>query len=142
MAIESTCARGICLGTRTHRYLCAQRPYIPTCMRTCIYMSTYQTYHRDIDIALCIPMHTCPYRAIYTRLHIHPYAHARGDGLQTCADGVADACACAHLGVRTCLDAQTSIQTHSVQMGVPHSRAHAHAHMRTLPRILYMHSYV
>ena len=90
-------------------------------------------------------MHTCRCRAINTRARIHQYAHTRGDGLPTTADGAADvrvcACVCAHLGIRTFLEAQASMQAHTVRMGIPHPRARAHAHMRTLPWSRFAHSY-
>jgi hypothetical protein len=76
-------------------------------------------YNRDTDIVLyihthtCIPMHARRCRAIDTRTHIHPsirmhegMAAAKRRWSRRCA------CACAHLGIRTRLDARASIQTH------------------------------
>ncbi len=79
----------------------------------------------------------------------HRYAHTY-TSIRTCMhEGVvADerrwsrrcACACANQGIRTCLEAQASIQTHICTDGHT-TLAHAHAHMRTLPWNLHAHSY-
>ena len=93
-------------------------------------------YHSDIDIVLYIhiymhtdarpsmPSHryTLAYTFIHTRMR-EEMAAAKRTWSRRCA------CARAHLGIRTRLDARASIQTHVVQMGITHTPARAHAHV-------------
>jgi hypothetical protein len=87
-------------------------------------MSSY--IHTNIFTEACwsIPSHLC--------MPVYPYVRAyTRRWLQTTAHGAADACLRAHLGIRTCLDAQAPIQTHICTDG--HTTP-ARAHMRTRAR--------
>ena len=96
-------------------------------------------YNSDIDIVLYIhiymhtdarpsmPSHryTHAYASIHTRMR-EEMAAAKRRWSRRCA------CACAHLGIRTRLDARASIQTHVVQMRITHPpRARTRARTRS-----------
>jgi hypothetical protein len=87
-------------------------------------------------------MHARRCRAIDTRTHITPSIRACARvWLQPNADGAADACARAHLGIRTRLDAPAPMQTHRCTDGhttPPRTRTHTF----TQTWIRYMHSYL
>ncbi len=76
-------------------------------------MYTYIHIYIFTDARLSIPIHLYTHVRTSTRTRMHEEMVAD----ERCV------CVCAHLGIRTCLDAQASIQAHIVQMGIPHPRA-------------------
>ncbi len=90
------------------------------------------------DARPSMPSHRCThaYESIHTRMR-ERMAAAERRWSRRCA------WACAHLGIRTRLDARASIQTRVVQMGIPPLPPRAHTHTQTFTQtwILYMHSY-
>ena len=97
--------------------------------------------YKHIHVYRCTPVDAEPsIRArVYINTRIHEEMGCRQPQMEpplcVCA------CVCAHLGIRTFLEAQASMQAHTVRMGTPHPRARAHAHMRTLPWSRFAHSY-
>jgi hypothetical protein len=88
-------------------------------------------------------MHTCPYRAIYTRMYIHTNAHTRGDGYRK-TQMEPPMCVRVHLGIRTCLDAQggytTPARAHVPTRACTSSwnlRVHSYAYMHSNVHIMY-----
>jgi hypothetical protein len=71
------------------------------------------------------------------QVHVSKY---RRRWMQRTGGGAADVRERVHLGICTCLDAQASILTHVVQMGIPSLRAHTRT--RTHSRTLRAHSYI
>ncbi len=143
MAIEYTC---------THRYLSVWvHTLIDTCVRNAamgpyimhayeciidVYRSIYTNIHAyrihiymHTDARPSMPSHRCThaYKSIHARMH-EGMAAAERRWSRRCA------CACAHVGIRTRLDARASIQTHVVQMGITHPRAHTRTRTRTSSR--------
>ena len=108
-----------------------------------IYIYIFIYIYICIHVYRCTPVHTEP--SIHACMYIHAYVHSRGDGYRR-TQTETPMRVCVHPGIRTCLDAQASIQTHSVQMGTPQpsARTCAHAHkaaaMRTLLWKLRAHS--
>ena len=143
------------LSGYTHTQLDACVRTVPVHTHAHAYTRTYEYMNRyiigipislHIDIYTCLPRHARPHRAIDTRtcVYTYPYAHARGDGLQTNAGGAADACVCAsrHPYMPGC--------TPTMYRWVHHTRARAHAHAQAHMRALrwslraytHMHSYI
>ncbi len=85
-------------------------------------MYIYINIYMHTEAHPSIPSHL--YTHVYTSIHTCTHEQMAADK----ADGAADACVRAHLGIRTCLDAQASIQTHICTNGhsTP-SRARRHA---------------
>jgi hypothetical protein len=95
-----------------------------------IYIHTY----------ICKPRHTCPYGAIDTRIHIYiqTYAHARGKGLPTNADGAADACVRAHLYMAS---ARAWMHKRRYRRTLYRWEYHIHARAHTLSHGIYAHGH-
>ncbi len=93
-------------------------------------------YNSDIDIVLYIHiyMHTDARPSMPSHRYTHAYKaiHTRmREGMAAAKRTWSRRCACAHLGIRTRLDARASIQTHVVQMGIAHPRARTRTRTRS-----------
>jgi hypothetical protein len=105
-------------------------------------------YHSDMDIVLYIHiyMHTDARQSMPSHRYTHAYKaiHTRmREGMAAAKRTWSRRCACAHLGIRACLEARASIQTHIRTDGhTTPPRAHTHTHTFTQTWIRYMHSYL
>ncbi len=141
-------ARGICLGTHTYRYLCAQRAHtdIHAYVHTYEYIidryivisiSLYIYIHMHTDAHLSIPSH------LYPHIYIHTHVHTRGFACRQTPMGPPMMCVCvgAYPGIHACLDAQASIQAHVAQVGMPHPRAHTRTRTCARSHGIYAHTH-
>jgi hypothetical protein len=99
---------------------------------------TYIHIYMHTDARPSMPSHRYTHACIYIHTRMHEeMAAAKRTWNRRCA------CACAHLGIRTRLDARASIQTHSCTDGhTTPARAHTHTHTFTQTWIRCMHSYL
>ena len=91
-------------------------------INTVLYIHIYM--HTDARPSMPSQRYTHAYTSIHTRMR-EEMAAAKPRWSRRCA------CACAHLGIRTRLDARASIQTHVVQTGIPHARARTRTRTRS-----------
>ncbi len=85
-----------------------------------LYIHIYM--HTDARPSMPSHRYTHAYKAIHTRMR---------EGMAAAKRTWSRRCACAHLGIRTRLDARASIQTHVVQMRITPPRARTRARARS-----------